>query len=358
MLFYNTVLLLSCTVWWISLVDREGTAWKFEQPLLMGLLTGLALWTTPQSILLLLPILAVFSIRRLRQPGDLYASLSFVALMVPAVIVGLVPWLYRNVKTGFASLNTGPDAEPYWRRVLISARGLIFQPFGDLPHEVNELLPAFGLTLVLGVVFVALIVPGIRRDVDRVSLAILIVFPFLAAVNPLSGIPAAQVRYAFVAWPALILLAGAVLARPSLRSAALVVVLVASIVVGWDRQVPYWYREDHTAVSALTDALRTVHADGVLASYWDAYKLQYMCSDCPRLIPFVVIRDTPADAPRPSNVSYILASPYAPANQVSSELRRRGIDFESRVLPSPGYVLIYTASPVPVTLFANWEFGG
>ena len=57
MLFYNSVLLLSCSVWWISLVERDYSAWRFVQPLVMGLLTGLAFWTTPQSMLLLIPVL-------------------------------------------------------------------------------------------------------------------------------------------------------------------------------------------------------------------------------------------------------------------------------------------------------------
>jgi len=359
MLFYNAVLLLSCGVWWISLVERDYSAWRFVQPLVMGFLTGLAFWTTPQSMLLLIPVLGVFGFRWLRTLARFRSFLSFGILFSLAALVGLIPWLYRNITTGFASLGgPWPRTEPYGRRVLISVRGLIFQPFGDLQQQAGEVLPKPGFTLILGIFFLALILLGIRRDADRVSLAILITLPFLAAINPLSGIPGAQVRYVFVAWPAVVLLTAAVLARPGLLSAALTAVLIASIVVSWNRQVRYWYPDDHTALAPLANALRSVREGGVLASYWDAYRLNYLCDDCPRLIPFVVVRSAPGDVSPPSSLSYILAGPHAPASRMYAELRRRGIDFDSRVLPAKGYVLIHTLYPVPATLFSRGEFGG
>lgn len=351
LMFYNAGLLLGCGVWWLALTTPPSEARRFGRYALVGLLSGVAFWVTIQTATIILPCLVVVAIGLYRERH----RVAKVAVFLTAALVGTLPWIARNINTGFRSLDVATlvsEPEPYWRRLLVALRAVLFIPFGDRTHPINDYVPDNTVTLVLGVAFVVLLIANARR-LNQLTLAIFVLYPFISAINPMSASPAAQHRYVFLVWPALIMLSAQIVQlRPRLLL-AVVVLLIAGVGVNAQRQI-YWNELPHGVPAAVAKELSGRDIDVVLASYWDAYPIQYLCDDsCPRVIPFFMQRDTPNAAKQPTDVSYVLASRWMKLSKITAELRDRGVEYDVTPLEVDGYQLIHTSVPVNRSLFGG-----
>ncbi len=343
---YNVGVILACFVWLLAVrappaAHLRRIAWLC----LLGLASGLAFWTSVQTGTIIVPCLVVVAMALRRQSQRAIGVLAFAI----SAFVGALPWLYRNLHTHFLSLQSSAiilHPEPYWRRLLISARGLVFQPFGDTAHAVGQKLPNTPIVLVLGITFLVLIAVAARRGVNVLAAVILIAYPFVGALNPLSGQPAGQFRYVFYAWPALIVLIAHIANRSPRLLPAFAVLVAAAVATSWQYQVP-WSTASRRSAEVLVDSLRHSNAGVILASYWDAYTIEYLCgASCPRTVPYFYVRNTPDEPDPPLQATYILAGTYSPLAQVSATLTGAGIAFETVALRAPGYYLLHLARPV------------
>jgi hypothetical protein len=343
--FYNVGVMLGCAVWLLAIAEVETPRRRLIWYSALGFGCGLSLWTTFQAGMIVVPCLVVVVIRLRR---ELQRNAAVIVFLVGA-IVGALPWLVRNVNTSFASIKSNSllaHPVPYWQRVLISARGLIFQPFGDAGQKVADKLPTSAVVLALGSLFVVLIVIAARNGVNRIALAIVVAYPIVGGLNPLSGLPVAQFRYVYYAWPALVVLLAHVIPRNRRLAAVFLLLLTSGVAVSWHDQTRL------TAVSlssatALADSLRGSHADVILASYWDAYTVEYICgNDCPRTVSFSFVRNTPDEPDAPFAASYVLAGVHVTLAKVSAVLEADRIGFDVQTLDAPGYFLLHLHQPI------------
>ncbi len=70
--------------------------------LALGLTAGLGVWSSPEVVYFVLPAAIVLVGSRRR-----WCTLRRLSLLAAGVLVGALPWLYTNARSGFASLSTG-----------------------------------------------------------------------------------------------------------------------------------------------------------------------------------------------------------------------------------------------------------
>jgi 4-amino-4-deoxy-L-arabinose transferase-like glycosyltransferase len=171
-----------CALWIDAKAETAHIRW-FEAGAL-GLLTGLAFWTTPQCLLVVGPVLVWLAVRRYR----LWRSaLPFVV----GAILGAAPWIRWNLSNDWNSLraNQVQVATTYGERFRHFFAETLPQSLGfRVPYERSWILWGAGrvayvaalVGLIAGVVYV-LRDPGRRRRFAPV-LAIFTVYPFLYAL--------------------------------------------------------------------------------------------------------------------------------------------------------------------------------
>ena len=140
------------TTVWGKLTDK-----KVRQALLLGLLTGLGWWATPEIVYFIFPlaILIIYSLVRKKFKG----SFLQLAVFVPGLIIGALPWLYDNVGKGFPSLHSGPQQDPsfsdhfrlFFTHVLPMVLGLRLIVSGNWLGGEDLGLTLYALVILLGV---------------------------------------------------------------------------------------------------------------------------------------------------------------------------------------------------------------
>lgn len=278
-----------------------------------GVLAGVGWWSSPEIVYYGVPAawLMASSIGRDRAVGCLRRWGSRLSAVLGAFIVGALPWLWANVRSGFYSLNTKAFELPanppgYFGRLHIFVRWMLPMLFSLKAEVTGAWLFARSLSvfcfILLMVVCAATIVIALLRDARSRALAVgLLLFPFILALSPATWFWGYG-RYANLGLPLIVLVlvigveeAARRLYRGRVRTAAhqqaLVSGLLTSILMfvlivlsvtnfsifmtpgstffsGWD---------DPNGPSTATAAeLEGHHIRYAYADYWVAYKLDFL----------------------------------------------------------------------------------
>lgn len=238
----------------------------------LGLVTGLAWWTTPIAFFVIVPVLVDGAWRR----RDLW---RFSGLAAATFVVGGLPWWVFNVSRGFASLHSPVTADmSYLERLdgFVSVVIPMLAGFRTIYTADWAVPPLVAAAAGPGVLLVA------WRTRHRASLllAVLVGYPILAAVSPTTEF-VGEPRYAYFLAPFLALLLAHAVSRGLGRfavvvpGALLVVTIVGTVALArfgadsrhWDLAAP--------ATGPLVAALHRDGIDHLRAEYWLAYRLTY-----------------------------------------------------------------------------------
>ncbi|MBW3555927.1 MAG: glycosyltransferase family 39 protein [Actinobacteria bacterium] len=255
---------------------------------LLGLLGGLGVWTSPQILFFAVPAL-VYLLARVGRDG------WRLVLAVPGGVIGALPWLAFNLRNGFASFHRPPftyDLGYLGNTRVLFTRGL---PVVLGLHAGERWLDPAWLMKALFAVFALLAAAGLVRRPRPSHVWLLVLFcatyALLWGIYPVSGI-VGEGRYLMFLLPAVVLLVASA-ARGAAAGTVLLAAMVGLSVLGVLRIA------DATAPPApdvamphhagpLVEFLERQGMDRVYANYWIAYRLAFESGE--RIIA------TPADA--------------------------------------------------------------
>ena len=248
---------------------RDGPGWF----LLLGLLVGLAWWGNPQAVPLLAPA-ALWHIRLFVGRPRMFL------LVIVGALVGASPWLAYNFREDFLSLEAPPPDFGYFERLGRTLSTSAPMALGlRVPFTKEWLVPP----PVYWLAFVAVAFGVARRPKGTgLLLFVLIVFPFLLAIAPLTGY-VDQPRYLLFVAPVIALLVARLVTSGStwlapvtlVVAGALSVVALAKMSEG---EVTSPFAPDVPVPRHLGDAQRLMKGEGVtsaFADYWIAYRLTF-----------------------------------------------------------------------------------
>ncbi|MBW3615561.1 MAG: glycosyltransferase family 39 protein [Actinobacteria bacterium] len=269
----------------LRICDEPGDK---RQWLLLGLLGGLGVWTSPQILFFGVPA-AVYLLARVgRESWRL-------VLALPTAVLGGLPWLAFNLRNDFASFDRPPftyDLGYVANTGVLFTRGL---PVALGLHAGERWLDPAWLMKALLVVFAVVAVAGLVRGRGSPHIWLLALFcatyALLWGIYPVSGI-VGEGRYVMFLLPALALLVASA-AREAAAGTLLLAAVVGLSVLGVLRIA------DATAPPApdvamphhagpLVQFLERHGMDRVYANYWVAYRVAFESDE--RIIA------TPADA--------------------------------------------------------------
>ncbi len=271
--FYGAELLLGLAI--LLLVLRLDERVTRRDLVLLGLALGCGLWASPQVAIVALPALGWLVWRR-------HSIVRGATFVLPAAVLGGLPWLLGNLRHDWYSLHPGANEGP-WSAHL---HNLI----------VSTLPEALGLRLawsfewlgsaVVGYLIYAALVAGfiwllIRRPA-RLSplLLIVVLFPVFYFISPYTWLQN-EPRYLTLVMPVFALLIAYALTTPPRAAAALAcaVALTAAGFVELDRHNVVAFRTEGVAVPAKLDpvleTLSAHHIGYAFASYWIAWRLTF-----------------------------------------------------------------------------------
>lgn len=241
----------------------------------LGLLCGLALWSHPMALYVVIPVVGWLAVTCRRILVHAWRA-------VPAAVVGAMPWLWSNLHNDFSSLRDpgtavqttyGERFVGFFEALLPRALGLRHPYGGDWYFEPLSWV-AYGVVLA-GVVVAVWRWRGERRLLLVVGLA----FPFLFAV-PAASIHTAEPRYAMTLLPVLAL--GGAYAASRLRWRAItppVVLALATAASTISLQHLLDTSSDANLVlrppptDEIWEYLDANGIDTIYADYWLAYRL-------------------------------------------------------------------------------------
>jgi hypothetical protein len=286
-----------------------------------GAFAGLAWWSLPESVYLLVPagLVVIGAVATSTMAAKAWFWVRHLAVAVLGLVVGASPWLWANVGSGFASLRsssfpggTGPQNQGYGSRLhtvvasaiplqldlrrLLTGAWVVTQP--GTWHTV--VMYAIG-TLAVVVVVGSVVLCAVRGGRAWAMAAALVAFPFLVALQPGTWYYIGGRYELYVGSLLAIALAvaveelgrrlagrgahargrGTTMARlaMALVVAGALVLTVADFHLSWNGPFPQyfenWANPNQSAI-ATADALE---ADGVhygYADYWIAYKLDFL----------------------------------------------------------------------------------
>jgi 4-amino-4-deoxy-L-arabinose transferase-like glycosyltransferase len=243
---------------------------------LLGLVLGLGVWATLQSMLLALPALAWLAWRRPR-------AYRLAPYAVPAAILGAAPWLAWNVRHGGNAIipRSVAGAETTYLERLADLFTIVLPTWLGVraPYTHDWLLGrAFGIAaLLLALVAFALLLVRRPRRFEPLLL-IAATFPFLYAASSFTFL-VAEPRYLVFVAPVIALLGGAALVRggPGLAAGGVVVAGAISVagLVQLEQQGRYAPLRVPADIAPVLDTLDTHGVDRVLANYWIAYRITF-----------------------------------------------------------------------------------
>ena len=271
--FYGSELFLGVVV--LLIVLRLAERVTRRDLMLLGLSLGCGLWASPQVAIVALPALGWLIWRR----HDVLRGWTWV---VPAALVGALPWLLGNLRHDWYSLHPGHN-EGAWT--------------AHLHNLVVATLPeALGLRLAwsfewlgsaaVGYLIYAALAAGfvwllVRRPPSLAPLLLIVViFPLFYFISPYTWLQS-EPRYLTLVLPIFALLIAYVLTTP-LRAAAALACALALTVAGFvelDRHDVVAFRTEGVAVPAdLDPVLETLgahHIGYAFASYWIAWRITF-----------------------------------------------------------------------------------
>lgn len=200
LVFYGTTvfLSLSCILLASKLIDSGSP----RAALLLGGLAGIAWWSTPQSLFFLIP-LSIWLISRKTTRTDFhwgYVALGF--------LIGCLPWLVRNIRTGFASIFESSPASGSLKSRITSqfsdgwpAAFALKSPL-DLQWLQSNLLWFFPILLLLMITGASLLLRKTSKA-GFVMAGVIPIFVVLQTLAPTGGYVGSGRYYVFVGVPIL-----------------------------------------------------------------------------------------------------------------------------------------------------------
>ncbi|MCL5048352.1 MAG: hypothetical protein M1374_06180 [Firmicutes bacterium] len=174
----------------ISFVSK----WRFANKdtfyyLLLGLLSGLGWWATPEIVYFAIPLafLIIYSLIRKK----FRISLMGLILFLLGAAIGAIPWLYDNVGKGFPSLKANTQVNSsitehfrvFVTHVLPMVLGLRLVASGDWLWKEDFGLAVYALFLCICLIYFVI---SIKEKKNFFLIAFLVLFPFLYAYSPVT----------------------------------------------------------------------------------------------------------------------------------------------------------------------------
>lgn len=245
-----------------------------------GLVVGLAWWTNPQTIFVLVPLGVWLVIRSRLHWRELWPAL-------PATIVGALPWLWWNTQNSWRSLNMQDRLahSTYLGRLELLITKALPEALGFMaPYSHQWLFGPVGLiayftmlTALAGLV-VALLRHRDRRHRFAPVLAITLAFPWLYAI-PKQTEYIGEPRFLQLLIPPLVVLLCARLTSVRWQYATLAVaavLAVSTLTTMATNANPEALKEAHPPdISRVTSTLKSRHIRAFYASYWTAYPISF-----------------------------------------------------------------------------------
>lgn len=304
----------------------------------LGLLAGIAWYTTPQSAYVVAPVLGWIAVR--------HSALWKKALpALPAAFLGALPWIAWNVRHGLRSLQ---EVDPwvhstyagrldgFFTTLLPTLLGARHAYSGDwLLGPVGPLLTGAAVAG-LGV----LVLRAVRDREERLRieplLAVAAAFPFLFAL-PKASYYVVEPRYGMLLAPVVALLVSTLVVTRARQLVALVLAVALGLVttaslLRFSRDNPMYVDLTPPRLEPLVEVLDEAGVDRVYADYWIAYPLTFETRE--RII------GTPVDAVRSLRLRrmvddadrsvYVLLADSPSDGSTGAALRDRGIPFDRR----------------------------
>ncbi len=280
--FYWAALTLGLGVLLAALRIRDASPDPRRRDMVaLGFLAGLAWWTTPQSMYLVVPVLCWLAVRHARLWKKAWP-------VVPAACAGALPWIAWNLRHGLSSLQepTPWVATTYPERLgrfvtkllptLIGARHAFTGEW--LLGPVGVLLAA-GAAIALGLLITRLVRDRARLRAMEPLLVVLFAFPFLFAL-PRASHYVTEPRYGLMLTPVLVLLiAVPLVARArqigALALATLMGVVTVAALIDFAERNPMVVDLSPPRLGGLEATLDAAGVDRVYADYWIAYPLTF-----------------------------------------------------------------------------------
>jgi len=323
----------------------------------LGISFGSALWSSPQTLYLLVPI-ALWLV------GDLVARRRWHLLRLApaaalAAIVGGAPWLWTNARTGLASLHVPPTTMStpgervslYWRLALPQVSSF------KLPYNPTEwigtralLVPHLGL-VVLAVVGAALL----ARKVPWVPLA-LAWHPILFA-SLSTGFFVIEPRYLFLLWPTAALAIAYLALRYGRGIGAVAVAglfggltaVGCSLLIAQGAAQPGFFDLQVPRAPPVVAAMKQLGVSYAYAEYWTSYPLEVASGGDVVATPLYQIRDPRREQRVQSagRVAYVLYSRGCAEEALDAAAALDGQRAPARLEPGGPFAVIVPERPIP-----------
>ena len=290
----------------------------------LGVTAGLAWWALPEAVYLLVPagLVLIGAIATSSMAARAWFWIRHLALVLAGFVVAALPWLWFNVQSGFASLQSaqfpgsaGPENHGFGSRLDIVVQGAIpiqlnlrrllsGQWLWNGPSRVDTLamyaVGAVALTVVVG----SVILCALRGGRGWAMAGALVAFPFLAAAQPgtwyfvggryelyLGSLLAIAVAVAVEELARRLTARGA---HAHGRGAGLARWAMSLVVVGalaltvidfhtdWNGPFTAYFKVWSNPNQSAIDTAQALEAAGVrdgYADYWVAYKLDFLSHD-------------------------------------------------------------------------------
>jgi Dolichyl-phosphate-mannose-protein mannosyltransferase len=357
--FYHSglVLALAVVLFAIRLEDDATNRGRVERANLLafGFFAGLAVWTTPQTVYVLAPVVLWLCIRARAYWRDAWP-------IVPAAIVGGLPFLAFAATHGRSAFYQTEVASSYPDRLKNFFTDMVPRAFGGkIPITHDWLGGGAGhlLFLVLLAAAVIALLWRIRDASQRRVLEPLLVtaaaYPFLATFPRLSSFTD-EPRYVLLLAPIVVLLLSYVITTTSARA----VVAAGAIVLGiafvastlaWVDDHPQSEDIGPPTLGPIERLLDRLDIDHVYADYWIAYRLTFDTDDDVIASPVLAERNNhfAAEVAAQPLTPYVVygGDPYD--RGLAPALREAGIGF--RRLQAGEYALYLPDRPVEPSRF-------
>jgi len=342
--FYGATLVAGLLTLLLALRLAEQQPARRRDAVLLGVALGTGWYASPQIAYLALPA-GLVVLTALLAPERRTGVVRQLPAVTLGAIVGALPWILVNLRTGFASFELAATLPPttygdrlsiFFRHALPIASGL------KVPFTLDWLVPPARLAyaaFLAGTAAVAVIALVRRRRTWPLAVGVL-AYPLLYAVFPTSyyyGDP----RYLYLLWPMIALLVVDAAHRLHAMAAILTVAVAAAVgVVGLQRMASLpWTPDQATHDIAPLDvapAVEALEGNGdryAYADYWLSYRITFASDGDVTAAPLQLIRSARiervvAGAARRAPVPYVLVAGSCYDRELRDALTETGIGFD------------------------------
>lgn len=280
--FYWVALVLGLAVLLAALRIRDAAPRpRVADVVLLGFVVGLAWWTTPQTMYLVLPVLGWLLVRHPALGKGLWPA-------IPAACVGALPWVRDNLSSGMSSLDeptpwvatTYPERlGRFFGRLLPTLLGVRHAFTGDWLLGPAGVALACGAVVALGLLVVRIFRSPTTWNALEPLIVVLVAFPFLFAIPGASNY-VVEPRYGLMLAPVICLLVAVPVTTRArqigvLALGTLLGVVTVSALLGRADEEPEFVDLSPPRLGALEETLDAAGVDRVYADYWIAYPLTF-----------------------------------------------------------------------------------